>query len=220
MNGKAAARRLVLVGSAVVGMIAAFLVSKPAAAAQHVFSVELWPGGGSTLSCGWHWGACYDDDSKVVSGKALDWSGNSTVYFKVRALRNTSFYTLAGSGYANVGTQAWCTHQVGISMYDDWGAWRAGAIYLHTQNSITHGTTFNIGAGYNVYSWTTQQVGSTADETNCTNWSGHHVHQIADTWFLRNYPDHSTCNRPNITTDCWVGAGYSQGDTTWTLLFP
>lgn len=59
--------------AAVIGILLALMIPKPAEAIWHSFYVELWPGGGSQLNCGWHEGACWDDDSQVVSGSALDW---------------------------------------------------------------------------------------------------------------------------------------------------
>lgn len=53
---------------AVFGAFAGLLVPKSADALNYSVHFELWPGGGSSLECGWHAGPCYNTDSQVASG--------------------------------------------------------------------------------------------------------------------------------------------------------
>jgi hypothetical protein len=48
------ASRTVWATALVLGAGVGFLAPKPAEATWVTFYVELWPGGGSTLQCGWH----------------------------------------------------------------------------------------------------------------------------------------------------------------------
>ncbi len=191
--------------------------------------MELWPGGGSTLTCGWHLGACYDNDALVTSGGALDWAyaGEGTITFRVYSTSSSSFTGSVGTGFAQVPPQPMCDHRVIIDASDINGGFQTGTHYYHTSNSIAPDTTFNINANPGTWTWTTRTLGSTANEAGCgLSWGGYHVHQIAGSgWALRSYPDHTTCNvdDPPVTnnvTDCWVGANYKQGDKTWWLPFP
>lgn len=78
------------------GLLLAMVVPKPAEAAWLSFYVELWPGGSSTLTCGWHDGPCYDDDSLVDSGGALDWAPSSTITFFVKSTTTSTLHSTAG----------------------------------------------------------------------------------------------------------------------------
>jgi hypothetical protein len=137
----------------------------------------------------------------------------------VKSYVSSEPYTEAGFGYVNV-TQGTCNHVIGVSIYDLTSTWRAAAYYHHTENTISNGTDFDIDTSVGSLITTTVTLGNTADETGCSAWTGHHVHQFPESMTLRSYPDHSTCNRPNILTDCWVGAGYKQSDTNWSLNLP
>lgn len=114
-----------------------------------------------------------------------------------------------------------------VSIYDLQSGWRAAADYQHTSSSLSVGTSWNINTTTSpTPTQTTRAVGSTASESGCgASWTGHHVHQIAGSFVLRSYPDHTTCNVDeapvtNDVSDCWVGSGYKQGDITWQLFFP
>lgn len=51
------------VGIAVlIGAMAGLTVPKETKAVNYSVYIELWPGGSSDLTCGWHSGICYDDD--------------------------------------------------------------------------------------------------------------------------------------------------------------
>ena len=215
------------IAAAVVGVLTGLLAPKSAHASLESFSLELWPGGGSTLTCGWHSGPCYDNDSLVSSGGALDWAGQSTITSVFRATMSSSLFANAGTGYATVGTQSSCLNYVVVDVSDVYGGFQTGTHYYHTWNSIANGTTWNINAASGYWTSTNKTLGSTASEAGCgETWSGYHVHQLAGSgWTLRSYPDHSTCNVDeapvtNNVSDCWVGAGYKQADRTWWLNTP
>lgn len=89
---KKLANRLMWPLAASFGIGFAILIPKPAAATSYDYYVELWPGGSSTLTCGWHTGPCYDDDSLVSSGNALDWASSSTITFNVKSNTTNSFF--------------------------------------------------------------------------------------------------------------------------------
>lgn len=216
-----AVRRAVWPAAALLGVALGLLMPKPAAAIWHDFYIELWPGGASTLTCGWHSGPCYDDDSLVSSGAALDWGGSSGIAFLVKSSTGSNLFALAGTGWVSKDAQSTCDHRAHVSVYDNNGGWRATATYLHTSSSFTNHSINISTSRYGLVS-TTEPLGTTANESGCgSSWSGHHVHQIADGgWTLRSYPDHRTCNRPTITTDCWVGSGYKQGDIAWSQWVP
>lgn len=214
--------RWLMLVAAGAGILTGFLAPKPAAAQVISFTLELWPGGASTLTCGWHDGPCWDDDSLVVSGRSLDWASTATIVSKYRATMTTNvFFTRAGVAMATVGTQSRCSNVVTVDAFDVYQQFQSGDTYVHTKASIARGTTWNIAAGNGSWITSTRTLGTTANETGCSAWTGAHVHQRAGTgWTLRSYPDHSTCNQPSILTDCWVGAGYKQADRTWWISVP
>ena len=227
MNRKSTLTKAVMLTAIFTGLVAGMLAPKSASAVYMSFTAELWPGGGGILTCGWHNGPCYDDDTLVLSGPALDWAGQSSITYKVRATMSATLPGKSGTGYVTIGSQLMCTHLVIVDLSDVLGIFQTGTHYLHTSNSIANGTTFNINSAVGVWTTTTKTLGNTATETGCgASWSGHHVHQIAGQgWTKRSYPDHTTCNVDelpvtNNVTDCWVGAGYKQGDRTWWLNFP
>ena len=205
--------------AAVIGILFALMIPKPAEAIWHSFYVELWPGGGSQLNCGWHEGACSDDDSEVDSGSALDWGGASSITHVVKSSTGSSMFAVAGQGYATT-TTGTCLNRVYVSIYDNLAGIQAGTEYLHTSPSISNGTSWYINTSTMGLVTTNKSLGSTANEPGCSAWTGSHVHQKAEGWALRSYPDHSTCNRPSITTDCWVGASYKQADKNWSNWIP
>jgi hypothetical protein len=211
-----------LICGALVGVILGLLAPKAAGAVTYSVYIQLWPSGGSTLSCGWHSGPCYDDDSRVSSGAALDWSPSSTVSFFSKSSTDSGVYAIAGTATIAVVSQSSCSHNVRADLKDNNSLQRASATYVHTANSVSNGTVIDINTQqYNLVS-TTSAIGSTANETGCGDtWSGYHVHQEGSSgWTLANYPNHSTCNRPNITTDCWVSNSYYMGYANWSVNYP
>lgn len=182
--------------------------------------MQLWPGGGSTLECGFH-DICYDDDSQVSWGPALDWSTGGTVSFYSKSVTDSSMFSVAGTAYITVPSQTTCSHVIHASWYDNTSTWHNGASYVHISNSIQDDTSFYINTSQYGYVSTTRALGSTASESGCTAWTGQHVHQESDgSWTLANYPAHSTCNRPNITTECWVSNSYYMGSSIWSVPYP
>jgi hypothetical protein len=172
------AKHFIWAAAATIGLISAMLLPKPASASTAHFTFELWPGGSSYLTCGWHSGPCYDDDSLVVSGTALDWGGQGGLQFYSKAGSDSSAFTVAGWGYATVPFQQACRHEVHVRVYDNLDNYRAIAYYLHTANSIADGTEFPIYSGVFTMTSTTKAIGSTADETGCgSSWTDHHVHK-------------------------------------------
>jgi hypothetical protein len=210
-----------------IGVIAGLATPKGSKAVNYSVYIELWPGGSSDLTCGWHSGPCYDDDSQVASGAALDWASTSTISFYVKSLTDSPSFAVAGTGYLTSYTQATCDHRMYASVYDNAATWRAGVWYLHTDDSLTSfGQDINT-QQYNLVS-TSKAIGTTANETGCgSSWTGYHVHQMSDGgWTLWNYPDHSTCNKDypepftNDVSDCGVSNSYYMGYANWSVAYP
>ena len=220
MNGlHCSLRHAFIPAAAVLGIMLALIVPKPAGATWHSYYIEMWPGGGSQLNCGWHEGPCWDDDSQVQSGAALDWGSSSSISHIVKSSTGSGLFAVAGQGYATT-TAATCLNRVYVSIYDNLAGLQAGTEFLHTSPSITNHKTWYISTSTLGVVTTTEPLGSTANESGCSAWTGHHVHQKVEGWVLRSYPDHSTCNRPDITTDCWVGAAHKQADKNWSIWVP
>ncbi|MGE3075194.1 MAG: hypothetical protein AB7N24_15675 [Dehalococcoidia bacterium] len=210
----------------IVGVVSALLAPKAASATNYSVYIELWPGGSSSLTCGWHSGPCYDNDSLVSSGAALDWAPSATINFFVKSSTDSSVYSIAGTGYITSQTQEACIHTMYSSVSDNHPTWRAGVWYYHTDDSLTSHTEYINTQQYNIVS-TTKAIGTTADEDDCGDtWSGYHVHQLSDGgWTLASYPDHSTCNVDaapvtNNVTDCWVSNSYKMGYANWAVAYP
>lgn len=155
---KPSVRRLGLITAATIGVSLGLIAPKPANAVWVTFHFELWPGGGSTLSCGWHSGTCYDDDSLVQSGASLDWSVQTTVRFVGKESTGSQMFAVGATGWAAKGTQSDCTHQVHVSVYDILSNLKAGAEYLHTESTISDHS-FNISSGYQTLATTTESLG-------------------------------------------------------------
>lgn len=210
--------RFVLVVTTICATLLAMFVPKPAAAVNYTVDVQLWPGGGSTLTCGWHSGPCWDDDSLVSSGLALDWSSNNAVNFYTKTSTNSPMFPVAGSAYITVPTQSSCSHHIYAEWYDNNALLRNRTHYIHTSNTISDGTSFYINTSQYGFVDTTRALGTTANESGCTAWTGYHLHQqMISNWTIANYPDHSTCNQPNITDDCWVANSYYMGYASWQV---
>lgn len=210
---------------AILGVLGGLLVPKPAEALVYSVHIELWPGGGSTLTCGWHSGPCYDNDALVSSGAALDWAPSSNISFYTKSSTDSPQFAVAGSAYVWSPSQSSCSHQRYASVSDNRADWRAGVFYIHTAGSGT--STIPINTAQYTLATTSSVIGATAYEGGCVSsnglptWTDYHVHQLSDGgWTLANYPDHSTCNRPTITADCWVGNGYFMGYADWSVLYP
>lgn len=174
--------------AALLGVMFALLAPKPASSLWVSFYVEVWPGGGSSLTCGWHQGPCYDDDSQVSSGTALDWAAYSNVTFIVKFQTSSSLFSVAGTGWVANDAQGTCDHRVHVSIYDAFSNWRAGSAYQHTASSLTDHS-ININTGYMALATTSEGLGTTANETGCgSTWTNYHVHQSIDGYTLRSLP--------------------------------
>lgn len=210
---------------AVLGALAGLLAPKSVEALVYSVHIDLWPGGGSTLECGWHSGPCAEDDSQVVSGTALDWATSGSISFYTKSSTDSPQFSVAGDAYMSSIQQVTCSHERYASIYDNKAAWRAGVFYIHTAGSGT--STIPINTAQYTLATTSSVIGSAANETGCTSngvptWLGYHVHQQIDGGFtLANYPDHSTCNRPNVVTaDCNVANSYYMGYADWSVAYP
>lgn len=206
---------------AVLGALAGLLVPKSVEALAYSVHSELWPGGGSTLECGWHSGPCYNTDARVSSGTALDWATSGSISFYAKSSTDSPQFSVAGDAYMSTPSQTTCSHQRYASIYDNNSVWRAGVFYIHTAGSGT--STIPINTAQYTLATTTTVIGSAADEGTCgESWGGYHVHQQIDGGFtLANYPDHSTCNRPNVVTaDCNVANSYYMGYADWSVAYP
>ena len=129
----------------------------------------------------------------TYSFRAPDWSPGGTVSFYSKSVTDSSMFSVAGTAYITVPSQTTCSHVIHASWYDNTSTWHSGASYVHTSNSIQ----------------------------GCPSWTGQHVHQESDgSWTLANYPAHNTCNRPNITTECWVSNSYYMGSSSWSVPYP
>lgn len=82
--------------------------------------------------------------------------------------------------------------------------------YVHTSSGLG-GTSFYVSSGYYPQT-TTAEIGATADESGggCS-WSSYHSHiESLSGWdSKRSYPDHTTCNLPNIPDDCGYFDNYT-----------
>ena len=210
---------------AILGALAGLLAPKSAEALIYSVHLDLWPGGGSTLQCGWHSGPCADNDALVVSGTALDWATSGNISFYTKLSTDSPQFSVAGNSYMSTQSQTACSHQRYASIYDNKADWRAGVFYIHTAGSGT--STIPINTAQYTLATTSSVIGSAANETGCTSngvptWYGYHVHQQIDGGFtLANYPDHSTCNRPNVVTaDCDVANSFYMGYANWNVLYP
>ena len=210
---------------AILGALAGLLAPKSAEAQVYSVYIELWPGGGSSLTCGWHSGPCYDDDARVVSGGALDWAPSSSISFRTRSSTDSPLFSVAGDAYMSSPSQSSCWHERYATVKDNRGDPRPSVSYLHTAGSGT--STIPINTAQYTSAETSSVIGSTASESGCTTsnglptWTNFHVHQVGTGgWTIANYPDHSTCNLPSKTTDCWVGNSFYMGYTNWNVLYP
>lgn len=209
------------------GAIAGLAVPKESKAVNYSVYIELWPGGSSDLTCGWHSGICYDDDSQVSSRAALDWAASATISFYVQSSTDSGLFSVSGTGYLTSQTQTSCSHTMYASVYDNTATWRAGVWYYHTDDSLSSYNQDINTQQYNLVS-TSKAIGTTANESGCgSSWTGHHVHQMSDGgWTLANYPDHSTCNKDypepftNDVSDCWVSNSYHMGYANWSVPYP
>lgn len=211
---------LLLVGGVMVGIVAGFIAPKPVAATTYWVYIQLWPGGGSTLTCGWHSGPCYNDDEQVSSGSALDWSTVGTISFNVKSSTDSPIYAIAGTATVTAGQQSACSHYVYAELKDNNAQSRGQVTYVHTAAS-GETTVYIDTEQYNLVP-TTEGIGSAAYEGGCgDSWGGYHVHQDGTSgWTLANYPDHSQCNRPTITTSCGIGNSTYMGYANWTVQYP
>lgn len=82
---------------AMLGLALGLLVPKQAGATTYYsVNIQLWPGGSSDLTCGWHGGPYVNNDATVQSGLALDWAPSSTISFYVKTLSDGSGFAYAG----------------------------------------------------------------------------------------------------------------------------
>lgn len=98
-----------MVAAIVAAFLTGMLAPKSAAAVSVSFTMELWPGGGSTLTCGWHLSACYDNDALVTSGGALDWAyaGAGTITFTLRSYPDHTTCNVDDAPVTNNVTDCW-----------------------------------------------------------------------------------------------------------------
>jgi hypothetical protein len=202
------------------GLLVGVFTPKPAEAVS-IYHVYLHPTA-DHLTCGWHTGACYDDDSQVVSGWALDWNYGPNSSFTVNWISksdNGAGSSVGGTGnisYISGSCQNWT--YVGVNGTD--GYYKNETRYVHTSTTQS-GTWFYFASGYTPQT-TTTSIGTAANETGCgSSWTGYHAHiEQTGGWDSKlSYPDHTTCNVPNITTDCGPFNNYTYpmyGDT-WSL---
>lgn len=195
------------------------LLAPKSARASSLYHVYLHPAA-DHLTCGWHTGPCYDDDSKVVSGWALDWNYGADQSFTVNWISKSD--NSAGNswaGTANISyTSGTCTHWTYVTVNGTDGYYKNETRYVHTSTAQA-GTYFYISSGYYPVT-TTTAIRTAVSESGCS-WTGYHTHiEQTGGWDSKlNYPDHTTCNVPSITTDCGPFNNYTYamyGDT-WTL---
>lgn len=205
-----------------VGLAFGFAIPK-AAHATSLYEVYLHPAA-SNLTCGWHTGACYDDDAEVQSGWALDWNYGSNYSFTVNWISksdNSGGYSWAGNGFISYYGSGTCTHITTIVMKDRGGSEKNRTQYVHTSSGLGSAS-FYVSSGYYPQT-TTAEIGATADESGggCS-WSGYHSHiESLSGWdSKRSYPDHTTCNLPNIPDDCeyFDNYTYPMYRDAWTYL--
>lgn len=219
MNAPTLTLRATVLAVAMAGVLLGMFVPKAGHGLSYSVNTKVFPGGGSDFQCGWHSGPCYDNDSLVATGWGLDFAPNSTVSFKSQSLTDSPMFAVSGRGTVAVGAQTACSHMTSVNVYDNSATWRAGVVYLHASNSVSNGTTFDINAGYLSFASTTRAIGATASESGCgSSWTGYHVHQeTGGGWGKVNYPDHTSCNKPTITSGCSLGSGSAMFDAWWTL---
>lgn len=214
---------------AMLGLALGLLVPKQAGATTYYsVNIQLWPGGSSDLTCGWHGGPYVNNDATVQSGLALDWAPSSTISFYVKTLSDGSGFAYAGVAWISSQSQTGCSHVMYASVYDNASTWRAGNYYVHTTNGVGSGASVYINAQQYSRVSTSSAIGSTASESGCgDSWYGYHVHQQIDSgWTIANYPDHTTCNKDypapfsNNVSDCWVSNGYYMGYADWSVAYP
>lgn len=186
------------------------LLTPKLAHATTLFYIYLHPAA-SYLTCGWHTGACYDDDSQMVSGWALDWNygGNSSFTVNwVSKSNNSSGGSWAGTGNISYYSSGSCRHETTVTIRDIYGTWQDATVYVHTSSS-QGGTYFYINSGYYPQT-TTTSIGPTAYESGCS-WSGYHTHiEASGGWESQlSYPDHTTCNLPYMPNDCGTYDNYT-----------
>lgn len=202
------------------GMFAALLYPKASRASTN-YSLWLHPTT-SYLTCGWHSGACWDDDSLVSTGWALDIhpnpGGSSFVYYIYFKAANLASLTTAETGVVSYDTGT-CKHWTYVSVYGNDGIWKADVRAVHTVSTAT-GTYFYINSsGIFTPATTHVAVGYATDESGCA-WTGYHVHEESGGGWPNKlyYPDHTDCNEPNIPDECGVKNNDANAmlSTDWT----
>ena len=206
---------------ALAGALAALYGPQGGEAATINYSVRVHPGASSTLTCGWHEGACPSSSS---TGHALDWanSGGSTIYWRSYGWCSVGPCSAIATGTISSVLETCYKVKVDVKSKVPAGVSQGTIIYTHSGTS-SGGTTFDIKGGTS-YTWTSKSIGYTRSSENtpyCA-WTGPHLHQTdSGTGWTRNssvYPA-GACPSPNCGSYPITTSGKHQTSHGWTYTF-
>ena len=197
-----------------VGALAGLYAPRESEATVINYDLRVHPGATSTLTCGYHNGACPNQPG----GPALDWSnsGGSAIYWRSYGWCSILPCATIARGTINSVLEQCYKVRISIASTVPAGVSQGSVDYTHSGTSSS-GTVFNINGGN--YVWTSQSVGTTRtqDATGCPGWLDTNGDTIPDYWpaHLHQTRNGTWSNNSRYPNAPGSGSGYSILTNGW-----